>query len=117
MENHIKVARVHRLLSWLYIVLGIGIMAAIIIPAKGNLSPAVIFPGLYLLALFAIHHFTATGAQPKRVGARIASMIIAFFLLFGFPIGTVIGLYLLINTWGSWDKPAVEDTSVAEIAH
>lgn len=111
MENHIKVARIHRLLALLYIIAGGAILAAIVIPGADGMEGVVVMATIYLLALFAVHYFTARGARQKKEGARIASMIIAFLMLFGFPIGTIIGIYLLVHTWSPWDKPAVEETA------
>jgi hypothetical protein len=52
---------------------------------------------------FSMHHFLAKGAKKKKGWARGGSAVIATLMLLGFPLGTVIGIYLLINNggWGS----------------
>ncbi len=42
-------------------------------------------------------------------------MIIAFLLLGGFPIGSLIGIFLLINTWDGWDDPTVTPENLQPI--
>ncbi len=43
------------------------------------------------------HGVIAFGAARSAPWARIASMVVGGWMLFGFPIGTVIGVYLLVN--------------------
>lgn len=111
MERHEKVARVHRALSWLYGLLLVVFMFLVFF--SGYDSPPgrlyVVFFGI----VFVLHYFTARGAWQKKSGARTASQIIAFFMLFGFPIFTVIGIYLLMNAWSPWDAPS--DTSTERV--
>jgi hypothetical protein len=106
MQAHIKTARVHGAISWLYLVIG---LLACTFPymlyqhnANGNLLeivPALIFPGLFLL-LFTVHRVIANGARQRKEWARIATIVIGIISLMGFPVGTMIGVYLLINS--SW---------------
>jgi hypothetical protein len=32
--------------------------------------------------------------------------VISLLLLLGFPVGTLIGIYLLVNTWKPWSPPS-----------
>jgi hypothetical protein len=103
MERHIKVARAHRALSWLY-----GLITAfllVVVFAQGTQPGAGVAYGLLFFAgaLFAVHYFTAREAWKMKSGARRASMIIAMPMLMAFPLGTVIGIYLLVNAWRPWD--------------
>lgn len=114
MERHIKVARVHRGLSWLY---G-AIAACMAIPAfmarnapdLGALYAVVVVFG----ALAVLHHFIGKGARQMKDGARVASLIIGLLMLFGFPVGTIIGIYLLAN---ARDWATDDEEGAADIAH
>ncbi len=105
MENNIKVARAHRAISWFYAVLGIALTAAILIPAEHPLDA---LAGLAVMlaifgGLFSLHHFTAKGAREKKQWARAVSSIIGVIMLPGFPVGTMIGIYLLVNANRGWE--------------
>ena len=104
MDRNLKVARTHRALSWLYLVmLGAFLMMAI----TGDQPAAMIFPCLVMGLLFSMHHFTSKAARDRKPGARTASILIACMMLLGFPIGTLIGLYLLSNSWRAWEPQAL----------
>lgn len=99
MENNIRVARTHRALSWLYGVLAtLFIIAGVAIVSNGKVPDAfaLLLAGLIFCVAFGLfHHFVAKGARNRRPWANIASRIIGLFMLFGFPLGTLIGLSLL----------------------
>lgn len=101
MEKHIKAARAHRALSWLYALIGILFLIIYFTPSgvstEGALSLAIFF-----LAIFALHHFTARGAREKKPWAQNTSRVIAVLMVPGFPFGTLVGIYLLVNSWSSW---------------
>lgn len=103
MPSHIKVFRVHRLLAWLYGAFGVFVVASSMMSSHGPRFSAVNVGLLLIFSLiFAAHFFTARACKQGKSGGRTASIIIAFLMLFGFPIGTVIGLYLLANSWHPW---------------
>jgi hypothetical protein len=104
MERNIKVFRVHRALYWFYLVLLI-IIAALIVTHLDQLDLALVVPLVLLAALFLVHFVTARGAKACTRWGRICSMVIGVILLVGFPIGTIIGVYLLANTWRPWGLP------------
>jgi hypothetical protein len=105
MERNMIVARIHRGLSWFYAILGIVLFVAIIALSQDREA---LVPAFCFLALcggfFWLHRYIAKGASAKKPWARIVSMIIAFFLLGGVPIGSLIGIFLLMNTWNRWDS-------------
>jgi hypothetical protein len=105
MERNIKVFRVHRALYWFYLVLLI-IIAAVVFTHLDQLDLALVAPVVLLVALFLVLFVTAKGAKACTRWGRICSMVIGVVLLFGFPVGTIIGVYLLANTWRPWDRPA-----------
>jgi len=54
------------------------------------------------LAIALVHFFTARGAKRGSRGARIASRIIGVLMLLLFPLGTIVGIYLIIKTGSDW---------------
>jgi hypothetical protein len=105
MEPNIKVARAHRALSWLYALLtGLLAFLAYTMRSEPDLAPVLIYLVLFGL-VFAAHHVTARGARQGKPWARISSTVLACLMLLGFPVGTIIGVYLLVYTWRPWDAP------------
>jgi fatty acid desaturase len=104
MENHIKVARAHRALSWLYAVNTILFLSIFLISGKNTPPLAFVFLGLFFGGLFFLHHFTAKGAFVKKPWARNASIGIAMLMLLGVPVGTLIGIYLIYNCKNGWEE-------------
>ncbi|ANH68474.1 hypothetical protein [Mitsuaria sp. 7] len=104
MPPNIKVYRVHRLLAALYGLLGLAISGAIAF-GSGKDSVLAALPVLLVFGLIcAMHGFTARAARKGTSGGRTASRVIAILMLLGFPIGTLIGAYLLFNS-RDWPKP------------
>lgn len=111
MERHIKIYRTHRLLAILYMIAFVGIGAAIVIPmtsGKDNVGdiPWGVYVAIALVIAIICLHWTVGGAAKERQPwACVASMVIAVLLLPGFPLGTIIGIYLLVNAIPQWDPP------------
>lgn len=106
MEKHIKVARAHRALSWLYGLMFL-MFSWILLSSKGDIPVlGFVFFGIFFGGIFALHFFTARGAFAKKEWARQTSQGIALLMLLGFPVGTLIGIYLLSNSWGGWESRA-----------
>ena len=103
MDNNIKVARAHRALSWLYGLCVVLFSLVFFLPGKEHAPAASYFILIFFGCLFALHHFTAKGARERKHWARNTSRGIAIFMLLGFPVGTLIGIYLLFNSSG-WDN-------------
>ncbi|UHQ19730.1 hypothetical protein LVB87_00740 [Lysobacter sp. KIS68-7] len=102
-ERNIKVYRAHRALSWLYLLcLSLFALMAAMSPKVSLVSLA--FPLILFSVVFLAHHLTAKGAKQSKPWARTSSIVISVLLLFGFPVGTLIGIYLLSNTWSPWDN-------------
>lgn len=100
MERNIKTSRAHIALACLYGTVML-ILAFFLFTAK---DPA---PGGWMILLFFLipllfHFFVARGAKEGKSWARRASAVIGFVMLFGFPVGTIIGIYLLSNAWNDW---------------
>lgn len=102
MDSRTKVFRAHRALAWFYAFIGIAISAAVILGSRGNTGVSIVLVPLIFAGVFSAHYFTARACREGKPGGRIASIVIACLMLPGFPIGTLIGIYLLANTWRPW---------------
>ncbi len=106
MEAHIKTARAHAAISYFYVFVATLACAFPYLvltsaePARvGEVMLASIFP-LIFFCLFILHQLVARGARQHKDWARIATIVIGIISVFGFPVGTIIGIYLLVNS--SW---------------
>jgi hypothetical protein len=98
--KHQKAMGAHRILAFVYAGLALFVLAIAIFSGSLVGLPAT-------LALFipaAVHGVIALGAARANPVAQVFSVLTGVFLLLGFPIGTVIGIYLLRNA--SWDRPS-----------
>jgi hypothetical protein len=93
-----KVARVIRLMGVLSFVMSVGISWAVLAPslAAGEAVPpsALVLVAL-LVAVPLLQFVIARGLFAQRPWARVGAIIYSILALFGFPLGTIIGLYLL----------------------
>jgi hypothetical protein len=105
MTKNIKASRTHRALGLLYgLASTLFILFAFIVPeAKG----AMIFGMVLFIGLAALHFWVAKGARNSENWARVTSQVVAVLMLPGFPIGTLIGISLLANTWQPWEPEHV----------
>lgn len=104
MKNSEKVFRAHRAIAWFYGVLG---FAFAWIPLYGGSQDAMewtVWSVVVFGTIFAAHYFTARACKAEKKGGRLASIVIACLLLMAFPVGTLIGIYLLSNTWHPWPE-------------
>lgn len=106
MERHEKVARAHRAISWLYALLTMMFIAMLLLSRESTVTLPFVLLVLFFGCFFALHHFTAKGSFDKKPWARNTSRGIAVLMLFGFPIGTLIGVYLLVNSRGWESQPS-----------
>ena len=101
MENYQKTVRVHRILSFLYGLIALLFVCLLFVgSAKVRLMYVFLF-GIFG-GFFALHHFTARAALQRKPWARIVSIIMGIILLFGFPVGTIIGVLLLLYARKPW---------------
>ena len=109
MERNIKVARAHRAIGVLYICAVTLILAAMALAPDVKVT-SLIFPIIVFGVVIVAHLVTAKGARQSKPWARNASIVISVLLLIGFPVGTLIGIYLLANTWKPWSQPNASET-------
>jgi hypothetical protein len=103
MDKHIRTWRVHRALAWLYAA------ATLALLAYNSYRPGTIPPHFVFSApvLCFVHALCAWGSRLCRPWARIASLVVGCLLLVVFPVGTIIGGYLLVLCARPWIDPRV----------
>ena len=98
---HQKAGRVIRLMAWLAVLGTVGIGAAVLLPALST-GGGLPFELVILLGLFAalvVGLFFVAGAVLRhRTWGRFAGIAYGLIALAGFPIGTIVGLYVLWKT-------------------
>lgn len=105
MRKHLKAARIHRGLSWLYAASSLLFAIMLVTDAADNQSIFLLATSFFAV-LFVVHYALCGGARKARSWARYGSIAIAVLMLPGVPIGTLIGIYLLTNARQIWDESA-----------
>ncbi|MBI3566437.1 MAG: hypothetical protein HY079_14685 [Elusimicrobia bacterium] len=100
-----KAGRLIRLIAWLQVVAFVGIVAAIAIPmfATGRTPPPTSLLALLFLLLPFLYFKIGTAVKEHQDWGRIGGVIVGFLMLFGFPIGTLLGGYILWCLIKGWD--------------
>ena len=96
--KHQKAMGAHRMLAFVYA--GLAVLVLVITIFSGGLAGIPASLALFIAA--AVHGVIALGAARANPIAQVFSVLAGILMLFGFPIGTVIGIYLLRNA--SWDR-------------
>lgn len=110
-----KLARIHKLISYAYFFfVGYGFLMVILGLVRGQADGY----GFGLLCMFGIgplglfHWYAAKGAMVGTPWGRNMSRGIGILLLFGFPIGTAIGAYILNLTGTKWQAKSLSVSSI-----
>lgn len=109
LDRYQKAARAFRWLSYLQGGLALILLFSLVSSAlRDKAMPEISALGTFLaIAAVAAGFFVLSKAILQRKNwARIAGIIAAIAMLFGFPIGTLIGVYVLINLIKDWDDGA-----------
>ncbi len=102
MPDNFRSMNAHIGLCILYGVLGFSL---IVLFGSESGGVSIIGAALFVLMLCLLHGVIAFGAALAAHWARKSSMAIGCLMLFGFPIGTLIGVYLLVNLkWPSTEQ-------------
>ena len=111
LDPHVRAARVMRLVGWISLVLGAAAIVAVFRPSFDANTP---LPGVFwviavlMVGLPALMIVIAQGLFAQKPWARTAGIVYGVFALFGFPVGTIIGIYVLWQLRKGWpvDSPA-----------
>ena len=103
MDPNIKTARAHFALACLYGV--VGLIVLVTMAGEPRMRGAMIAVCVILGGMFALHFAVSRGARKRRNWARVTSLVIGFLALPGFPMGTLIGIYLIASAWSEWVEP------------
>ena len=108
MKPYEKAGRIVRLLAWIQAVVGVGVFAAILVPlifgSVHKAPPAMFF--VSFLAAAALTAFLLTlgkAIKEHKTWGRILGIAYGLLFLFGFPLGTIIGAYILWCLIKGWD--------------
>ena len=109
-QPHAKVARTHRLASWLCAFVALMFLLVFVqqrfLPNDNSnpRGPATLL--VVSLGFFALNRWIASGAAEGKAWARQTSRVCAIIMLPFFPIWTGFGVYLLKYTWRPWARDA-----------
>lgn len=104
MTPRLKVFRAHRALAFFYALIGVASVAVMSLASRGQFALEFLPMAMLFGLIFAVHWFTAQACKQGKQGGRVASIVIACLMLLGFPLGTLIGIYLLVNTSKPWTE-------------
>jgi hypothetical protein len=109
LTNLQKAGRLIRLLGWLSLIAVIGIVAAIAIPliatGKGiGQAIPIILLSLLSLVIPIIHFWVGNSIKQNKKWAKIIGVIIGILNLLNFPIGTFIGIFILLYLYKGWNE-------------
>ncbi len=100
-----KGAIIHKILGVLNGLVFLGLLAAVILNVAGVPgSILVIGIAVFPAVLALLHFFTAKGLKQNKRMAKIISFVVGTLNLFNFPIGTILGLTLIIYVLQCWDE-------------
>jgi len=117
MKPYIKTGRLFRFFGWISVIGGIGgVVAAIaipviidpnapsLLPALLNSLPQVLSTLVLIVGISVLQLKVGTAIKEHKDWGRTVGILLGIIYLFGFPIGTLIGFYILrclIKGWGS----------------
>jgi hypothetical protein len=95
MEGHLRAWSINRALAWIYATAAVALVGYLYLSPHG-LPPRIVSTGIVALpALTLFHALAAHGARLRQPWARIASLLMGVLLLVAFPIGTIVGAFLV----------------------
>ncbi len=96
---------IHRGLFQLYIIFfpAMCTLASVIAFFRHDPDALVVLTGIiFFIPLGVFHYYAARGARSGKAWGLTMSRIIAWIMVFGFPIGTIIGVYILKQIGEKW---------------
>ena len=105
---------IHRAIAWIYGVIGVLVMLVFASAARLNSDwGATAVVAAIFCAVVGLHVALAAGARRRSGLAKAGSIVIGVLMLAGFPIGTIVGGYLIYNAAQNW--PPRRDGVVAPV--
>lgn len=92
---------IHRVIAWIYGVIGAFILVVIGIERHPNWAMIAGFAAIFG-TIVGLHAALAAGARRRNGLAKAGSMVVGILMLLGFPIGTVVGGFLIYNAAQNW---------------
>ena len=96
---HLKAAGIHRFIAISYVLLLV-IIATVMREEVWKNPGFLFFPFIFIILHFAIYR----GAKRASKTAKIFSIVLGILMLFGFPIGTILGALILKNSLPDWQQ-------------
>ncbi len=105
-------ANIHRTIAWIYGVIGALVVAFLLFAGGRDAGAGVaVVVGLVFGAIVLLHAALAAGARSRNEVAKFGSVVVGVLMLFGFPIGTIVGGFLIYNGVQNW--PPRRDVNAA----
>jgi len=101
-----KAGWVFRVLAWVQMAAFTILVASIAITmvSQGKISPLASFMALLCMVVFLLYFCIGKAIQKHKGWGRTVGIIMGALMLFGFPIGTLIGAYILWCLIKGWDE-------------
>lgn len=101
---------IHRVIAWIYGVIGAFILVVFLLSGRTNWIAFGIVVAIFG-TIVGLHAALAAGARRRSGLAKAGSMIVGILMLLGFPIGTIVGGFLIYNAAQHW--PPAHDGQAA----
>jgi hypothetical protein len=100
---------IHRAIAWIYGAIGALVMLVFAIAGRLNSDwGATALVATFFFAVAGLHAALAAGARRRSGLAKAGSIVIGVLMLAGFPIGTVVGGFLIYNAAQNWPPRRVD---------
>lgn len=96
--------RVHRIFSFAFFGFAI-LLLAISVSLQDQDALSLALTGLFFMAFGVAHWYGAKGAREGKAYGRFLSRVFGMLWLIGFPITTLLGIYVLSRAGSSWKEP------------
>ena len=103
---------IHRVIAWLYG--AIGVVLALIAASAHARGGAVVI-AVIVGAIVLLHAALAAGARRRSGAAKTGSVIVGVLMLAAFPIGTIVGGFLIYNALQPWPPRQVGGSAPAGV--
>ena len=105
-----KAGRLVKLLGWIYILMFLGMALAVVIPflydgdKPDDQLPFFGILSVYSLGVSILFLIVGSSIKKNKKWAKITGVFLAILSLLFFPIGTVIGIFILYYLYNGWNE-------------